>query len=64
MRAFYKNATTFHFHGEGDDDYIEWTILKEGEEITTDIMQHQPQDASPFSKDIEWQWHPQTMRVD
>jgi hypothetical protein len=58
-----KNATTFHhFHGEGNDDYIEWTILKEGEEITTDIMQHQPQDASPFSKDIEW--HPQTMRVD
>lgn len=58
-----KNATTFHhFYGEGNDDYIEWTILKEGEEITTDIMQHRPQDASPFSKDIEW--HPQTSRVD
>ena len=58
-----NNATTFHhFYGEGNDDYIEWTILKEGEEITTDIMQHRPQDASPFAKHIEW--HPQTMRVD
>ena len=57
------NATTFnHFHGEGDSDYIEWTILKDGKEITTDIMQHQPQDGSPFETEI--QWHPQTHWVD
>ena len=52
-------ANTFHhFHGEQDSNYIEWTILKEGEEITTDTMVHQLQDCSPFSKKIEW--HPQT----
>ena len=57
-----KTATTFHhFHGEGENDYIEWTILKEGEEISTDVMQHQPQDGSPFSTDINW--HPQTQMV-
>ena len=57
-----KNATTFHhFHGEGKNDYIEWTILKEGEEILTDVMQHQPQDGSPFLTDIKW--HPQTQMV-
>ena len=57
------NANTFrHYHGEGDDDFIEWTILKDGEEITTDVMQHKPQDGSPFSKEIEW--HPSSNRVD
>lgn len=57
------NATTFnHFHGEGDSNYIEWTILKEGEEITMDIMQHQPQDGSLFATEIEW--HLQTYWVD
>ena len=40
------NENTFkHFHGEGDSDYIEWTVLKEGKEITTDVMQHKPQDG-------------------
>ena len=57
------NANTFrHFHGDGDGDFIEWTILKEGEEITTDVMQHEPQDGSPFSTEIEW--HPSSNRVD
>jgi len=57
------NANTFlHFHGEDDSDYIEWTILRDGEEITTDCMQHTPQDASPFSTEIEW--HPSSNRVD
>ena len=57
------NASTFkHFHGEGDSDYIEWTILNEGEEITSDVMQHRPQEGSPFATEIEW--HPQPNRVD
>jgi hypothetical protein len=57
------NANTFrHFHGEGDGDYIEWTIHKDGEEITTDVMQHKPHDSSPFSTEIEW--HPSSNRVD
>ena len=57
------NATSFrHFHGEGDNDYIEWRILKEGEEITNDVMQHKPHEVSPFVKEIEW--HPQPQRVD
>ena len=57
------NANTFlHFHGEGDGDYIEWKILNDGEEITTDVMQHKPHDGSPFSTEIEW--HPSSNRVD
>ena len=57
------SATSFnHFYGEGDGDFIEWTILKDGEEITTDVMQHKPQDGSPFGSEIEW--HPQTSKVD
>ncbi len=43
------SANTFrHCHGEGDGDFIEWTILKDGEEIMTVVMQHEPQDGSPF----------------
>ena len=57
------NANTFrHFHGEGDGDYIEWKILNDGEEITSDVMQHKPQDGSPFLTEIEW--HPSSNRVD
>jgi hypothetical protein len=47
-------ATTFHhYHGEGDNDFIEWTILREGEEIVEDVMQHD--NTSPFSIDIPWE---------
>jgi hypothetical protein len=41
---------------------IQWTILKDGKEITTDVMQHEPQDGSPFLTEIEW--HPSSNRVD
>ncbi len=47
-------AITFHhYHGEGDNDFIEWTILREVEEIVDDVMQHD--NTSPFSIDIPWQ---------
>ena len=47
-------ATTFHhYHGEGDNNFIEWTILREGEEIVEDVMQHN--NTSPFSIDIPWE---------
>lgn len=43
-----------HYYGEGDNEYIEWTILQEGEEIVDDVMQHPPQLQSVFKKDIPW----------
>lgn len=56
-------ATTFnHYYGEGDNEYIEWTILKDGEEISEDIMQHPQQSSSPFNVDIPWL--PETSKVD
>ena len=33
------DATTFdHYWGEGDEDFVQWEILKEGEEISEDVM--------------------------
>ena len=49
-----KEATVFdHYYGEKDEDFIRWTILKEGEEITHDVMQH-PDKIDPFLIDIPW----------
>ena len=57
------DATMFnHYYGEGDDEFIEWTILKDGEEIVNDVMSHKRKDASPFTKKI--QWDPETKKVD
>ena len=48
------DATTYdHYYGEGDGDYIRWDILKEGEEITEDVMIHET-DTSPFTVNIPW----------
>ena len=48
------DATTFdHYYGEGENDFIRWDILKEGEEIVDDVMQHPP-NTSPFKIDIPW----------
>ena len=41
-----------HYHGEDDNDFIEWTILREGEEIVDDVMTHV--DRSPFAINIPW----------
>jgi len=47
-------ATSFdHYYGEGASDVIHWEILKEGEEIVEDVMQH-PATAQPFAIDIPW----------
>lgn len=48
------DATTFnHFYGEGNADFIPWTILEEGKEIVQDVMQH-PTTSSVFNIDIPW----------
>ncbi len=48
------DATTFdHYWGEGDNDFIRWEILKEGEEISEDVMKHPPP-TSQFSINIPW----------
>ena len=53
-----KEATVFdHYHGEKADEFIRCTILKEGEEITYDVMQH-PDKQDPFL--IEFPWWPTT----
>ena len=42
-----KEATVFdHYYSEKDDNFICWTILKEGEEIKHDVI--------PFLIDIPW----------
>jgi len=47
-------ATTFdHYYREGENDFIWWEILKEGDKIVDDVMQH-PDAASPFAIDIPW----------
>ena len=47
------HSETFdHYHGEGDDEFIRWEILKDGNEITDDIMEHDSD--SPFRIDIPW----------
>ena len=33
-----KAMTHWHFYGEGDSDFIEWTILKDGEKIVENMM--------------------------
>ncbi len=49
-----KEATVFaHYYGEKDDEFIRWTILKEGGEITNDVMQH-PDKIDLFLIDIPW----------
>jgi hypothetical protein len=47
-------ATTFHHHhhGERNNDFVEWTILKKGEEIIDNVMKHD--NAPPFSI-VPWQ---------
>ena len=48
-------ATTFdHYYGEDDGDFVRWEILKDGEEIAVDAMEHKHEDESPFSIDILW----------
>ena len=48
------DATYFdHYYGEGEKDFIRWEILKEGDEIVEDVMQH-PTAESPFAIDIPW----------
>jgi hypothetical protein len=55
------HSETFdHYHGEGDDEYIRWEILKDGNEITEDIMEHDSD--SPFRIDIPWS--PETTLID
>ena len=50
-----KAAVNFnHFYGEGSNDFISWEILKDGDEITKDVMQH-PDQTDPFCIDIPWQ---------
>jgi hypothetical protein len=56
-----REATTFdHFYGEGDGDFIRWEILKDGEEILVDAMEHSKQDESPYSIQIPWTPEPAT----
>lgn len=49
-----------HFYGEEDNQYIEWTILQEGEEIVDDVMQPS-QPSAVFNKDIPWSRYPKDM---
>ncbi len=48
------NATTFdHYYGESEHDFIRWKILKEGEEISEDvIMDHDTWNQSPYHREI------------
>ena len=56
-------ATTFdHYYGESASDFIKWTILKDGDEISEDVMEHPSQETSPFS--VEIPWSPETSKVD
>ena len=49
------HATTFdHYYGESNEDFIRWDILKEGEEISEDVMEHDTRDRSPFNNEIPW----------
>ena len=58
-----RAATSFnHYYGECDNDFIEWTILMEGSEISEDVMKHSPKDTSPFKANL--QWMPETSKVD
>jgi hypothetical protein len=48
-----------HYRGVGDNEFICWKFLKEGNEITDDIMEHNSD--SPFRIDIPW--YPETTSV-
>ena len=55
-------ATSYkHFYGEGDDQFIEWTILQEGEEIVEDVMKPPPQTNTLFGLHIPWSLYPKDM---
>ena len=57
-----KTATSYkHYYGEKNTEYIEWTILKDGEEIVEDIMQPPPRYATPFGYNIGWSRFPKDM---
>jgi hypothetical protein len=43
-----------HYYGECNGDFVWWEILKDGEEIVVDAMEHKNEDESPFSIDIPW----------
>ena len=54
-----KVATLYkHYYGEKDSEYIEWTILKDSEDIVKDVMQAPPMDATPFGYNIRWSRYP------
>jgi hypothetical protein len=47
------HSDTFdHYYGEGNDQYIRWETLKDANEITEDIMEHDSD--SPFRIDLPW----------
>jgi hypothetical protein len=55
-------ATSYkHFYGEGDDQFIEWTILQEGEAIVEDVMKPPPPTNTPFGLHIPWSRYPKDM---
>jgi hypothetical protein len=54
-----KEATSYkHYYGEKDSEYIEWTILRDGEEIVEDVMVAPPTYATPFGYNIGWSRFP------
>jgi hypothetical protein len=54
------HSDTFdHYYGEGNNQYIHWVILKDGNEITKDIMEH----CSDSSFRIYVPWSPETSFV-
>jgi hypothetical protein len=54
------SATTFlHKYGEGDDEHVKWTILKDTEHITDDPMDIP--DSVEFKKEIDWGPDPDNM---
>ena len=49
-----KASTYKHFYGEGEEQYIEWKILRDGEEIADDVMQTPTPTEGPFGVKIPW----------
>ena len=49
-----KASTYKHFYGEGDEQFIEWEILRDGEEIVDNVMQLPTPTAGPFGVNIPW----------
>ena len=57
-----KAATSYkHYYGEKNSEYIQWTILKDGEEIVEDVMQPPPADATPYGYNIGWSRFPKDL---